>query len=136
MRNQLASILAPLTILVTAHARVDAHPATTSPLALAVKNLNGDICAPYEDIGYCYEVYLGTYFPSFNSGPQVIVIQPIGGKYVQAFGRCSDCRGAWYTKGSAIVGRTYMGKVVEAWQCKGRYELGINYGSGHCHRIE
>ena len=133
MRNQLALTLAPLAILVTAHARVNAHPHNPSPLSFAI---SGDPCAPYEGMGYCYEVYEDPLISALSNKPNVIVIQPGGGKYVQAFGRCSDCSGAWYTNGSAVVGRKYMGQVVEAWQCKGRYELGIKYGNGHCHRID
>ena len=134
MRNQLALMVAPLAILVTAHTRANAHPYSASGLALAV---GGDVCAPYQGMGYCFEAYEASPIAALlGSGPSVIVIQSTGGKYVQAFGKCSDCSGAWYMKGSAVVGRTYMGQIVEGWKCKGRYELGITFGNGHCHRIK
>ena len=99
--------------------------------------MGGDVCAPYQGMGYCFEAYEASPIAALlGSGPSVIVIQSTGGKYVQAFGKCSNCSGAWYMKGSAVVGRTYMGQIVEGWKCKGRYELGITFGNGHCHRIK
>lgn len=134
MRSYLSLILAPLTFLVAASTRVNAHPHNPSLFSLA---LSGDICAPYKDMGYCFEAYETSLFSAaLSNGPSVIVIQPIGGKFVQAFGRCSNCSGEWYTKGSAYVYRDFMGQVAELWRCKGRFELGIVNGNGHCHRIQ
>ena len=84
MRNQLALILTPLAILVTTHTRANAHPHNASPLLA----LSGDICAPYQGMGYCYEAYESSPLAAaLGGGPNVIVLQKTGGKYVQAFGK-------------------------------------------------
>ena len=95
-------------------------------------------CAPFKNLGYCYKVINDGLFlaPVTSTANRVIVLQSAGGKSVKAYGKCKGCIGKWYRTGSAIVGRFYMGQLVEAWQCKGRSELGLISGYGHCHRVD